>query len=140
MNHKLNLYRFVEQLIEDHAVRVHEVLCLPLYKLIDDDQCELARLYLESIDRDAMDCIYGKDFTLDNDYTCAVLSLLSNDSVENRDKLAALTKRNVVQYLEKTLQKLLDETCDEVNTNTHLDLGLHIRTHKDNGETYWSRY
>jgi len=139
MNHTKVLNNYAEELASTYARYNGETYNLPINQLPEREQGELARLYLESIDRETTECVYGDDFTINSDYTCALLSLLRDDSQENRDKFAEVTRKNVLIYFNDSLQRVLDDACQEYLHTSNNDHGLYARQRPDNGEIYWSR-
>ncbi len=140
MTHKRNLYCYAESLVSDYAKHNGDTYQLFLCDLPQDEQGELARLYLETIDRELTECVHGQDFSSDNEYTCALLELLKEDSIENRERFAEITRKNVITYYEPTLQIILDEACNDHLYSTHEGHSLYPRKHQSNGQVYWSRY
>lgn len=72
---------------------------------------ELARLYIESIDRDIEYACYGADESINSDYLCALLAMLANDCKETRERFAEVTHKNIFIYYEKQLQEIIDNAC-----------------------------
>lgn len=139
MNHERNLNDFAEELVANYAKFDDESFYLSLSKIPDDEQGELARLYMEYTDRDTSECVYGEDFTIDNEFTCALLALLKEDSHENRVNLAEVTRKNTILYYKKSLQKVIDEACDAHLLNLYNEDGYHSQQCRDTGEISWNR-
>lgn len=127
MDHQKKLENHAQELIAQYATYDDDGYCLLLHALPDDEQSELARLFIESTDRDISECVYGDDFSINNDYTCALLAMLKDDSQENRDHFAEVTRKNTIKYFEKALQSTLDDAC-------------HYLQAMDNEQRYFSNY
>jgi hypothetical protein len=140
MNHKSNLQKYAASLVCDYANHDGDTYTLSIHDLTTDEQGELARLYMEFTNRETTECIHGKDFSLDNEFTCALLALLHEDTSENKERLSTVIRRNIILYYEDTLQSILDESCNDHLHAENLEHGLRARKHRDNGEIYWSRY
>lgn len=113
MNHQQNLTRFLNDLVSNFGNRNNGALDLPLADLPKEEQHELARLYLEANGRDITECVNGDDFSIDNDYTTALLVMLQDASEKNRQAFANVVLANVVKYYASTFQALLDQACND---------------------------
>jgi len=139
VNHQRNLSNYAEELVANFANYKHEQYFLLLSDLPEYEQNELARLYLESTDRDTSECVHGNDFSIENEYTCALLSMLKDDSQENREKFAEVTRKNIINYYEKFLQELLDESCNDYLNNMMNEQGRYARYDMEHGDVLWTR-
>lgn len=137
-NNIQKLTDYAQDLVSIYGKYDGDVYTLRLSLLPDDEQGKLAMLYLETLDRDLSECVHGNDFTTNNDYTCALLQLLKNDSQENRDAFAEVTRFNVIKYFSKDLQQLLDDACNQHLHNHYDDAGMYAAYRADNNELYWS--
>jgi hypothetical protein len=137
-HHIQKLNDYAKDLVSMYGKYDGEIYTLRLISIPENEQGKLAMLYLETLDRDLSECVHGNDFTTNNDYTCALLQLLKNDSQENRDAFAEVTRFNVIKYFCHDLQKLLDNACNEHLHNNYEDAGFYATYRADNGEIYWS--
>jgi len=113
MSHEKRLSNYIEELVSTYANYDDLSYTLNLDDLPEDEQGELARLYIEFTGRELSECVHGSDMLIDNAYTCALLAMLKDDSVSNRVKFADVVRFNIVSYYASSLQELLDEACDE---------------------------
>lgn len=113
MNHQRALSIYAQELVAHYAVYSRNYYTLSLEDLPETEQDELARLYIEAHDREVNECIYGEDFTINSDFTCALLSMLKNNCKLTREHFANITRKNILIYYKKSLEKILDEACDE---------------------------
>lgn len=102
-------------------------------------QLELARLYIESIDREIEWACYGEDQTLNSDFLCALLSMLKEPNSETRDKFAQVTLINILNYYKEILQTFLDTACEYFYNNEMENLGYQCRQEVEHGDFYWSK-
>lgn len=84
---------------------------LTLEMLSDSDQLELARIYIESIDREIEWACYGEDHGINSDFLCAMLAMLKDNTEQTRQDFAEVTARNILISYEKILNEILDESC-----------------------------
>jgi hypothetical protein len=113
MSHEKNLSDYALELVGQYASYDGEDYDLSLDDLPCDEQNELARLLIESTDREINECVYGDDFNIDNKYTCAVLNMLKNDCEDTNEELAQVIRNNILIYYKKSLNKILLEACDD---------------------------
>ena len=140
MSFQQSLAEYAEELVSNYATYHDDRFNLSLSNLPESEQNELVRLYLEENDRDLSECIYGNDFSIENDYTCALLKMLQNDSQENRDNFAGITRKNIITYYMKTLQDTLDDACHLYQCNMQEEAGFYAQQCRESGDVYWSRY
>ena len=140
VNHKTNLSNYAEELAYTYGKYNGEQYDLILSELPEDEQNELVRLYLESIDRETSECVHGKDFSIDNDYTCALLAMLKDDCEETREHFATITRKNIIIYYTDSLQYVLDEGCHDLLCNMNNESGMYSRQDIETGAYYWSKY
>ena len=140
MNNINKLNNYAQELVQHYGTYDGEGYFILLGNVPSHEQGKLANLYLESIDRETTECVHGKDFSIDNDYTCALLKLLKEDSQENRENFAITTRNNVIAYFKNNLQKILDSACEDHLHSIKNEQGYYLRTRPDNGEIYWGRY
>ncbi|HHF7350861.1 TPA: hypothetical protein ACPSKZ_000711 [Legionella anisa] len=135
-----NISTYAEELVCDYAKYECGQYELNLHDLPSDEQNELARLYIESTDRDTAECVYGNDFSPNNEYTCALLAMLQNDSQENREKFAEVTRKNIIIYYEKSLQNLLDEACHNYLHSINNEQGYYAHRDMEHGDFHWRKF
>ena len=140
MNHNKNLHTYVENLVSDYSTYDGSTYNLFFHDLPTEEQGELARLYLETTDRETTECVHGNDFSIDNNYTCALLALLKEDTQENKERFAEVTRNNVITHYEDILQKIINQACNNYLHTDKSEQGLSARHCPDNGEIYFSRY
>jgi len=138
-SNKERLYDYAQQLAYYHGKSKYSEYRVNLAAIPEYEQHELIRLYLEYTDRDLSECIYGNDFSINNDFTCALLSLLQDDSQENRDRFAHATMRNLVIYFSNALQDVLDEACHDMVCSINRDNGNSSYQDKETGEFEWRK-
>jgi len=139
INHSINLSYYAQDLVAQHAKFDGENYDLYLSDISDSEQSELARLYLEFTDRETSECVYGDDFSINSNYTCALLAMLKNDCKETRDNFADVTRKNIITYYTRSLQEVLDQACYEHLRNVNDEAGLFAQQDRDNDEIRWGR-
>jgi hypothetical protein len=130
MNHTTNLRDYAEALVANYAKYVDDQYELFLSNLPGDEQNEVARLFIEASDREVNECVYGNDFSIESDYTCALLAMLRDDCVDTRENFAQVTRKNILTYYHKSIQDVLDTACNsyfhlvnnESSNHAHYDL------------------
>lgn len=140
MSHKKNLCDFAQELVANYAKYSCDHYELPLHMVPEYELNELVRLYIESTDREVNECIYGNDFSIENDFTCALLAMLQNDCRDTREKFAEITRKNTILYYEKSLQEILDEACNDYLHSMMNEQGYYARQDADNPEIVWSKF
>lgn len=139
MNHERNLSNYAEELVSDYAKFKNDEYELFLSDLPESEQNELVRLYIEYTGRDLVECVNGNDFAIDNEYTCALLSMLKHDSQRNREKFAEVTRKNTILYFEKNLQEVLNDACHNYFNNRMNEEGYYANQDMQHGDIYWSK-
>ena len=139
-NHSRNLTNYAEELVSHYAKYIDDSFILFLSDLPDDEQNQLARLYLESTDRDTGECVHGEIIAIDNSYTCALLSMLQDDSEETREKFARVTRKNIIIYYQRALQEVLDDACNAHIHNINNEHGYYAQQCSNTGEIHWGRF
>ena len=140
ISHNRNLSDYAERLVSIYAEYDIDNYYLLISELPESEQNELTRLYMESTDRDTSECVYGEDFTINSDYTCALLAMLKNDCEETRERFAYVTRKNIIKYYTNSLQEVLDDACNSYLILTNNDNEMYAHQDTNSGETYWSRY
>ena len=140
MSHQKALTDYAQELVAQFALYRGDYYILSLEDLPENDQDELTRLYIESTDREVSDCIYGDDFTINSDFTCALLSMLKNNCELTREQFATITRKNILVYYKSSLEKILDEACASyflsVNDSYY---GYYADQENDYEEMGWSK-
>lgn len=139
MNHEQNLFQFAEELVAHYAKYECGQYELSLSALPDYEQDELIRRYIEATDREVNECIYGDDFTINNEFTCALLSMLQENSQESRERFAKTTRNNLLTYYKKSLETLLDEACEAFSNNMMNEQGYYAYRDLEHGDINWRK-
>lgn len=139
MTHQKRLNSFLSDLVSNYAKHDGDVYNLSLDDLPEDEQGNLASHYLETIDREVNECVYGNDFTINSDYTCALLKMLKDPTPENRDDFARLVNKNVIVYFHESLQSLIDEACNDYLHEEMNDAGYYAHIDRNHGDLVWSK-
>jgi hypothetical protein len=139
-NNNRSLSDYAEELVATYGVYKDDQYTLVLDMLSDEEQNELTRLYLESIDRDTSECIYGDEFSINNLFTCALLSMLANNCLSTRERFAQVTQTNIRIYFKKSLNDVLSRACVSyyhLQMNEH---GYHAHTDLEHGDVVWGKF
>lgn len=139
MSHKRNLSNYSEDLVSRYAKYNHDHYELFLDMLPEDERLELARLYIEFSDRDTSECIYGNDFTINNDFTCALLAMLKNDSTETREHFSYVVCTNVLIYYKDAINELLEASCDNLLHMQMNESGYYAQQDMEHGDVFWGK-
>ena len=139
VNHQRNLSNYAEELVAQYAKYDGACYELSLDALSEYDQNELARLYIESTGREVNECIYGDDFTINNEFTCSLLAMLENDCQETREHFAEKTRNNILTYYKKSLDELLVTTCDNYLHAVNNENGYHACQDMEHGDIVWRK-
>ena len=137
MNHRRTLELYAEELVSYHSKYDGDNYTLLFSKLSDDEQNELARLYVEYTERDLCECVNGNDLSINNDYTCALLAMLQDDCHETRERFAEVTRKNIITYYKKQLQDVLNEACNTYMYNINEENGLYAHVDMEHGDVVW---
>lgn len=140
LSHQRSLEDYAQELVSSYAEFIGNQYELHLEKLSAPLQFELARLYIESIDREIEWACYGDDQTLNSDFLCALLAMLKSDNPKTRANFAKVTSENVVIYYAKTLQEILNCACDEYYGNEMNEQGYHAQQDRDSGDVIWGKF
>ncbi len=140
MSHERRLASFAEELVALYAKYEHGDYILFLSDLTDAEQNELTRLYMEATDRQTSECVYGNDFSIENEYTCALLAMLQDDNKKTRERFSQVTLKNTVLYYSLALQDVIDDACVSYQNNMNNEAGLRSQYDRDMGDIFWSKY
>jgi hypothetical protein len=108
--------------------------------LTEEEQDELVRLYIESIDREIEWACYGDDESINSSFLCALISMLKDDSKESRDNFAEVTRKNILIHYKDTLNELLATACDNYLHLQMNEQGLYPSQDMDNGDVVWGKF
>lgn len=139
VSHERNLSDYAQELVASYAKFSGDQYQLELDKLSSPCQLELARLYIEFIDREIEWACYGEDQTLNSDFLCALLQLLKDNTPQTRDNFAQVTMRNILIYYKDTLQEILNSACTNYYCNEMHEAGYHTEQDLDHGDVLWRR-
>lgn len=137
-NHIRNLNDYTQDLVSSYATYHKDHYELTLDMLSFPCQSELARLYIESIDREIEWACYGDDQTLNSDFLCAMLAMFKDNTSKTREKFAQVTSRNILIYYKNTLNELLQEACDDFYCNEMENASYRADIYEDYGVVAWS--
>ncbi len=137
LSHTRNLHFYAQDVVLQYGKFESECYNVTFSELPECTQNELVRLYLEYTDRDLSDCVNGTDYSIDNDYTCALLAMLKNDCARTRQSFAETVRLNLTKHFDKDLQKVLDDACLDCAANMYNEHGYSIRQSRDTGDAEW---
>ena len=140
MSHNKNLSNYAEELVGQYAKYCDEQYELSLDMLPDDDQSELVRLYLEATDRETSECVYGDDFTINSNFTCALLAMLQDDTKDTRENFANVTRTNILIYYKDSLNDVLDTACNNFLHMQMNEQGLYAHQDREHGDIVWGKF
>lgn len=140
MDHERNLDDFIKELVSSYGILHQDHYELNLDSLYLPYQLELARLYIESIDREIEWACYGEDQTLNSDFLCALLAMLKDNTPKNRSNFAQVTTRNILIYYKETLQNLLDIGCDIYFNNEINESSYQSECDNENEDVVWGKF
>jgi hypothetical protein len=112
VSHQRNLTDYAENLVSHYGKYQDDQYELCLEMLPDDEQNELTRLYIESIDREIECACYGEDESINSDFLCSMLAMLKDNNHETRLIFAETTRKNIISYYKKSLNAILTNACD----------------------------
>ncbi len=139
LNHTSNLHFYAQELVIHYAKLGSEEYTLDFSDLPEYAQNELVRLYMEFTGRETSECVHGNDFSIDNDYTCALLAMLKDDNKETRDSFAQITRKNIIAYYLDDLQKCLDDACHDCLESSMNDNGYYYGQDMYSGDMEWRK-
>jgi hypothetical protein len=118
MNHIKTLQQYARLLVVEKSGydELSDCYILALDKLDMDERMELCRLFIESKDRDMefmLDGIRDGDHSMDSEFNCKLLAMLSDYNDLNRDNLIDTMIANLFNYASEDLQDILDNACDD---------------------------
>ena len=139
ISYEQQLRYYTHELVALRAKYESEEYYLDLSMLDDEEKTELARIYIETTDREINECIFGDDFTINSDFTCALLTLLKSDTQENRDHFAYITRKNILTYYQDQLNETLHTACHDYMSAQMNEQGFYAHQDMETGEYRWSK-
>jgi hypothetical protein len=140
LNHERKLIEFTNDLITHYADFKDNQYTLNFSDISEFDQDELVRLYIELTGRELTECVNGLDYSIDNEYTCALLNMLENNCKERRDYFASVVRDNVVKHYSQSLQGYINDACQNYFIKEMNDNGIFSTIDKENGEVVWGAF
>src|SRR3954471_17920651 len=140
LNPQRSLSNYAEELVSSYGTYNYSSCEIDLSDIPYEEQNELIRLYIEASGRELTECVNGNDFSIENDYTCALLSMLQNDCKDTRERFAEVTPKNILTYYWKSLQETLDEACHTYLCNLNNEAGYYSDTDRETGDIHWSKF
>ena len=140
LNHKQQLSHYAQELVADYGKYNYDYCKLNLLDLSTDNQNELLRLYIETTGRELTESVNGDDFSINNNFTSALLLMLHNDCQETREHFAEVTRRNLLTYYKQSLQDVLDEACHDYWCALNAEQGYYSQQDSESGEIFWGRF
>lgn len=140
MNIKQQLDHFVQELISNYGKYDYDSCNINLSDIPNHEKDELLRLYIENTGRELTECVNGDDFSIENEFTCALLSMLQDNCPKTRLKFAQVTRNNILTYYSKSIQSLLDDACQVFLSNINNEAGYYSARDNEAGNVYWERF
>lgn len=137
--HERNLEDYANEIVANYAIFNGNGYELFIDKLSTPYQLELARHYIESIDREIEWACYGDDQSIDSEFLCALLAMLKNSTQQTREKFAQVTTKNILTYYKDKLQEILDEACHQLYCNEMSEAGFRCEQDMEDGSFVWNR-
>lgn len=139
LSHSQALSEYAQELVSTYAKYKDDEYRLSVAMLPEHEQNELARLYMEATDRETGECVHGKDLSIENEYTCALLEMLKSDCTETRQNFAQITKKNIIAYYTNSLDELLSTACLVFLHASNNENNLYAHADYANDDFIWSR-
>ena len=139
LSNQNSLENYAIDLVSSYGEFIGDNYELNFEKLSSPYQFELARLYIESIDREIEMACYGDNPDLNSDFLCAMLVMLKDNSPKSRANFAQITLKNIVIYYKETLQEILDNAASNLYRNEMNSAGYHCEQDMDHGDVVWRR-
>ena len=139
VNHQRNLSDYAQELVGNYAKYDCEQYDLVISDLPEDEKNELVRLYMEATDRETGECVHGNDFSIDNNYTCALLAMLKDDCKDTREHFAEVTRQNIIIYYTDSLQEIIDTACSDYLNSSMNDQGYYADQDMEHGDFHWRK-
>lgn len=139
VNHQRSLDDQTQELVARYAKYSFDQYELTLDMLPEYEQNELARLYIESIDRQIEWACYGDDESINSEFLCAMLAMLKNDCQETRQKFSEITRRNILYYYKDILNEILENACNDYHLHIMNEQGYYSHRDLDQGDIEWRK-
>ncbi len=140
LSHQRNLTDYAEELVYSYGTHIGDNYELDIDKLSSPCQQELARRYIESIDREIEWACYGEDQTLNSDFLCAMMAMLKDNTHKTRANFARITTQNILIYYKTTLQGILDTACQDFFCKQMNESGYHADQDLEHGDFQWRKF
>ncbi len=137
LSHQDKLDHFIQELVISYGIYCQDHYEIDIDCLTEEEQTELTRLYIESIDREIEWACYGLDETINSDFLCAMLAMLKDNNPKTRNQFAITTRKNLFVYYKLSLQNLIDIGCDVHYNNERNQEDM--RSDYENGDISWDR-
>lgn len=139
MNHYQNLINYIDELILTKAKKTADGYQLSITDLYEDQLGQLAALFLEYDDRDTSECFCEPEkYAIDDDITCALLKMLTNNNLDDKEDLAELIRKNTIKRYSEKMQDYISERCQEVESEEMAEHGKFKHQDRNTGEHYWA--
>ncbi len=139
MSHEKNLYYYAEDLVGQFALFDGDSYNLSLSELPEENQNELLRLYIESIDREIEWACSAGDESINSDFLCSMLSMLKDDTKEAREHFAYLIRNNLLKYYKDSLNKILSDSCDNLLMTKISNDGWYTHQDQENDDVFYNK-
>lgn len=135
---KCSLDDYAQDLVAGYGKYINGQYELNIEMLPEDDQNELARLYIESLDREIEGACYGLDDSINSNFICSLLAMLNDDNKATRERFAQITRHNIIAYYQESLNEILLIACDSYLHNSMNEQGLYASYDSDHGDIVWT--
>lgn len=138
-----SLIRYIDELISYKAeVTSSGHYALQICDLEEQDLAKLTSLFIECDNRDvvAETCLQNAEQSaMDDDVTCALVKLLNDVSLDNKENLAdVIIKQSIKSYSDR-IQQLITDRCRERFVDEMYEDGCVPMQDLINGESRWVR-
>lgn len=140
MNNEQKLNCFAQELVAEYGKYDYDSCKINLSDIPPDEQNKLVSLYIDYTGRELTECVNGHDFSIDNNYSCALLSMLNNNCKETRDDFAETTRKNIISYYSKSLQEVLDTASQNYLCDINTEAGYFYEQDRNTGEIHWGKF
>lgn len=101
------LISFVDEVVDSKAKFEDGFYQLPLHALSQEELSEFAALLAEYQDRDIGD-VFAEDEVISS-----LIMMMAKNTAESHMDFAEATQTSMIKYFEKTMERMLDERCDD---------------------------
>lgn len=131
----------IDNLIHDKAT-FSDGYELSLDKLEEDELSQLAYLCIENDNRENVsECFLDpSQDEVNDDVTCALISLLKNNSKENKETLTDLIIQRSINCYKDFIQELIDKRCEDLTEDYMDEHGFKAVMDDQTGCYEWRRY